>query len=476
MEDILNLAISSGLNFPIRRNYDFSNVIHSRVIPNNTFGVFVSVERSKNHTLKSWPGNIHGCIGYWDPNYNIMNNDLIIDKIISCANDSVWKDNRRSYFKKSIYVDLKCLFKIYFMLLPIKKINNESGEILNTKEIFNNNRYGLIVEGISDNQNRATYLPNVFPNESWEFIKKSIIQKAGISNSEIRFYAYDCKIYSMTVSDYFIRPIQYFINKHYTNFVPYKMVNDYIIIDKSEYVRNLAFIYDVLQMNQYGYSINNTVYNSITSNINYYKHKFNLDKKSMRQASAFLLLDIYLTNTNDQYFEIIKSYLYDQIINPDFNNPIDINFELGEILMALSIVDKKNNILAKKLNKIPNIDQNAPVDIFRYNWFSKLVINIDYPDYKLILTNKIIKFIDNHPQYDETNFYAVEFESLSTLYTLINDPKLQSLVEKYISELLIKLENRRNIFGMFHFKNGDVRFDITGHILNGYYALLSILT
>ena len=359
------------------------------------------------------------------------------------------------------------------MILPIKQIDNNSGIIIDTKAIFNNDHQGLIVEETDNNKNRATYLPGVFPNKSWEFIKNSLIQKAGITNSKIKFYAYDCKIYSMCIADYLIKPIQYFVNKHYTNFVPYSMINGHVIVDKSDYVRNLASIYDILKMEQYGYKITNKVYGAIINNIEYYKQKYRLDKNNMRQASAFLLLDIYLTKSDDQYFEIIKSDLYNQIINPDSN--IDVNFELGQILMALTTVNPKNNLLEEKLNQIANIDidQNTSIDIFRYNWFSKLVNNNDY---KLILVDKIINFIDNHPEYNETNFYAVEFEALSTLYILMhNDSKIQSIVEKYISKLLIKLENRRNIFGLFDFKNGDSRFDITGHVLSGYYCLLSIL-
>ena len=42
---------------------------------------------------------------------------------------------------------------------------------------FNNIEYGIIVEDSSGN--RATYLPNVFPNKSWNYIKDSLMSKAG---------------------------------------------------------------------------------------------------------------------------------------------------------------------------------------------------------------------------------------------------------------------------------------------------------
>ena len=42
-------------------------------------------------------------------------------------------------------------------------------------EKFNNNKYGLIY---SSGKSRATYLPYVFPNSTWDNIKKKLIRKS----------------------------------------------------------------------------------------------------------------------------------------------------------------------------------------------------------------------------------------------------------------------------------------------------------
>jgi len=467
MNNILEVAIESGLKFPVQ------NITNYNVIPDSTFGIFVGIERSTAHTLPSWPINIHGCIGYWDPKYRVMNKKSIIEKIIDVARDATWQDDRRKYFPHSIYIDLHAKYKIYFMLEPIHKINYQTGMIDDLNEIFDNNKYGLIVE--SDNH-RATYLPEVFINQSWNYIKKSLINKAGIvSTNNITFYAYDCESVSMTLADYFITPIQNFINEYYKNFIPYSVTNNKIIIDKTENVRNLATIYDILQMEKYGYELSDNVKDAIMNNLLYYKTKYLQDPSRMRQSSAFLMLDLYVTNPNDELIDVIKSNLYQEL--KTINN-IEPNFELGEILMCLTIVEsKKNKILEKILAEIPIHDEqhkSTEIDIFRWNWRSKLVGVIKDDNYKYFLVDKIFEYIGQYPNFTETNYYAVEFESLATLYGYIDDIDYQKRIEKFIASVLINLQNRKNKYGLYEFTNGDIRLDITGHILNGFYNLISL--
>jgi len=80
-------------------------------------------------------------------------------------------------------------------------IDNTTGKIISMDKQFDNKYYGLIVDS---SQSRATYLPHVFTNISWEGIKNSLLQKADIVNQHrIKFYAYDTKIISMTLLDYY---------------------------------------------------------------------------------------------------------------------------------------------------------------------------------------------------------------------------------------------------------------------------------
>ncbi|XWV25690.1 AMMECR1 domain protein [Tupanvirus soda lake] len=497
MEDILKIAIASGLKFK-----SGNNIVSTEYIPNNTFGVFVGVERSAKHKLNTWPHDIHGCIGYWDPNYNTMIKSNIVKKIREVAYSATWEDERRNYFKNSIYVDLLAKYKIYYMLEPIMEIDSSTGIIIANSELFNNKIYGLIVES-SNSLNRATYLPDVFPDKPWTYIKESLIQKANIYDNNIKFYAYNCQIISMSIADYFFVPIQDFFNKNYNIFIPYSISsNDDIYIDEHENVRNLASIYDILQMQKYGYGISNKTFTAIKNNIEYYKHKYESNPQSMRQASAFLILCLYILNKNDKFVHTIKNYLlgelqfqnkYDEhavsfksssgnlenIPNSTTVNfvPLDKNFELGEILMALNIVESNNPIVVRETNKIPLIDKDeqSDIDIFRYNWFSKSVSKINNKYYKYNLIKKVINYIDTYQNYNETNYYAVEFETLATLYSKITNSKTKLLIEKYIEKILIQIENRKNKYGLYQFKNGETRIDITGHIMNGLFSLLLLL-
>ena len=476
MEHLLRLAVASGLKFPIDDRIDFS------VIPNNVFGIFVGVNRSDQHRLRHWPEQVHGCLGYWDPMYQTMDKQLIVDKIKKLAYESTWEDNRRLHFDHSIYVDLGASYLIYFMLQPVMHVN-EHGMILEKSELFDNKTYGLIV---TDGQhNKATYLPNVFPDKDWNFIRQSILDKASIVSGQVSFYAYECRIEQLTITDYFLKPIQKFINNNYHDFVPYAINQNKLIIDKTEAIRNLAMIYDLLQMDQLNYSLSNQVKMAIKNNVSYYQKLFHQHENYNRQASSFLLMNLYMIDPSNPDIPVIKNYLLGQLnlqdklnqgLHSEHFTPIENNFELAQILLALIMVDPNNVTIIEEINTVPHIDHhldgNAELDIFRYNWFSKLTPFIRNKIYKYSLINKIIKYIDTNPNHNETNYHVVEFEALSELHANITDIKTQYRIEKYLADLMIKLEKRRNKYGFYQFLNGQTRFDITGHVMSGWYALL----
>lgn len=162
-------------------------------IPKNSFGVFATIRRSIK--LPNYPEDIHGCIGYWSPDYKVLSQKEIISHLMDVSHSAMYNDNRRKYFPP-IETDPDTIIEIDFMLEPLIPINESNGHLPNG-ELFKNSKYGLIVEGKNKLQ-RATYLPNVFPDKTkWLKLKESLISKAGVSNtsnssnnSNNNFFAY----------------------------------------------------------------------------------------------------------------------------------------------------------------------------------------------------------------------------------------------------------------------------------------------
>ena len=72
INQLLDNTICSGLDIPI--NEQTTKFLEA--IPDNVFGVFVTIKRSQYQKLSRWPEDIHGCIGYWDHNYKILSKHL----------------------------------------------------------------------------------------------------------------------------------------------------------------------------------------------------------------------------------------------------------------------------------------------------------------------------------------------------------------------------------------------------------------
>ena len=207
----------------------------------------------------------------------------------------------------------------------------------------------------------------------------------------------------------------------------------------------------------------------------------NKDAIKMRQSSAFLLLLLNkllkenINNADKQLIETmminIKQNLYNQI------DELESKFELGEVLMALSIIDKTNNKLDNQINKIINIigNQKEVDDIFQYNWLCKFILEYDNykKSYKLfeLLMKKISIIMLYIDEKYETNYIAVLFECLSSLIFVGINNLLEIEYNKYINKIeqliLIIIQRKNKQYHLFEFINGNIRIDITGHILNG---------
>jgi len=157
----------------------------------NIFGVFTSIKRINESTLLN---DIHGCIGYWSQNFNSLDHNILYKELIDVSYKSVWMDTRKDNFKTQIQKDSSTMLEIDFMLNPIYSINIETGIIETLKKKFTNKKYGIIIQS-NDTLQRATYLPEVFPNIKWNDLIVSIKQKANIVSNNFKLFAY--KIYQI---------------------------------------------------------------------------------------------------------------------------------------------------------------------------------------------------------------------------------------------------------------------------------------
>ncbi|ARF10448.1 AMMECR1 domain protein [Hokovirus HKV1] len=441
----LSFIIENALKFKIQ-NDDFKTY-------NNIFGIFVSIERLNN---------VHGCIGYWTNDYSNMTHKSIIETIPRISYSATFEDMRRLRFKKSIYLDLLTNFKIYYMKLPILSIS-DSG-LINDNEKFDNNKYGVIV---SNNYNKATYLPKVFKNYSWAQIKKSIIQKASITNNEQnKFYAYNAIINKMSLLEYYTLPLINFFNDY--------MLNNKL---KEGIIRNIGTLYDLLLLHKFNkYSdkikLSDQVYNIIKKQI--YDYDF---IKLDAQAQSFLFKCYYELNIEniDNYYKI----LLNNFLIKFKNNKYKLFFEDYEIIDSLSLINNNISLHKKLINKIIN---NLPSDIFSLNWISQYInkiqkiIKIDN-NYIDTLENKILS---NIPDYDsETNYLVVSLECLTALYNINNMNNVDNMnninnkkIIHHLEEFFKFTSQRKNNNGIYLFKNNTYRLDITGHFISSINNLI----
>jgi len=269
------------------------------------------------------------------------------------------------------------------------------------------------------------------------------------------------------------------LNKNYNEFIPYSYIEKKVITDENQNVRNVATLYDILQLNKFN-KINEKLYNKIEKNIEFYLSKFYNNKKLMRQASAFLLLALYNLDSKKYKKDIlnISNYLYKSLYI------LERQFELGEVLMALALtinIDKLKlndniSILLKEQEKmhteIKNLENN-PNNIFQYNWHIKFLHSMHIKnigknkikDHAILLKNKILDILPQiKNEFNETNYLAVSFEALTSASIILKNFNLNNEILEIFNLLKKRYSN-----GLFYFKNKQARLDITGHVLNGLF-------
>lgn len=463
-------------------------------IPDNVFGVFVTIKRS--HKLTDWPEDIHGCIGYWDKSYHIMPKQSILEHLKTVSVSATYSDDRRNYFKEDILLDLMTDYEITFMHLPIMEIDNTTGMIKTLNKPFNNTDYGIItkLQGMT-----STYLPNVFPNESWNKISNSLLGKAGIllNNSNVKFYAYQTTILKKSIYEHLTNPVIKFMEKYYTNNIPYSYSNGKVFYDNDSYVRNIATMKDLLFLRT---NINNhTFYEIIKANIFDYADIFirkihdNTITHELRQSIPFLMICLSIFGKEHDINEL-KKYIITQLDDIKRNSR---EFEYGELLVGLTYIaakqkdeEIKNIIISEQKeiyeelanNKFDNND-----DIFQLNWYAQaltmmgLYFNFntkynkteyDFNNHRNILYKYILRLSKNYNQNTESNYIAVAFEALTGLLQFDSTIYFNELQHE-ITRLLKILHMRINHNGLVEFIDGSCRVDITGHMLSGIHHLVT---
>tara|TARA_Y100000034_G_C6884983_1_gene406189 strand:+ start:617 stop:2071 length:1455 start_codon:yes stop_codon:yes gene_type:complete len=477
MNELLNYTICSGLKLPINEK-EIPKILD--IIPESCFGVFVTARRTHEY-YRQYKRKIktHGCQGYWDKEYKELPKETIRSKLqeISSATTSN-KDKRKRRFKKLIQQDAGANYEVNFMMKPVFNINEQTAQMDNGDR-FNNVDYGLIF--VSQNGKRATYLPRTWVKKTWTEIKTMLRKKAGDTEQATgKFYAYKTisykdgvlRLFQPDYLNFLVEEYSDYINNNYNDFIPYQTnLNNSSTINKDKNIRNLMSIDSILNFQSY---LHSNVLSSIDDNLEYYKQKFYENKKSMRQASSFLVLA--LNKVGDDVEEICD-YLYGELPK------LEHRFERGEVLLSLCETCGGLDILSREERRMyDDIIEKTEVttdDIFQYNWHAQY-LNSLYKKHNIILQDHIdllfhrMSNIINSFINPETNYLAVSLEGLAALYPLIQNPEDKNRLTNDMFHMFYRIQKRYKN-GLYFFKNGIARMDITAHVMNAYNILLGEL-
>jgi hypothetical protein len=182
----------------------------------------------------------------------------------------------------------------------------------------------------------------------------------------------------------------------------------------------------------------------------------------MEQANAFLIMALAkIEGKVSQTLIDICDDLYNKL------DGMDPQFQLGETLIGLHHVCPKIKELAywqkwmeKRLEGLSNIMDN----IFEYNWQAKYLFEIrkDIPakGHAEELQRRLIGMKITTDM--ETNYLAVYFEAMMSLWGILGGEEIFRII---LPVWILLLQRWKS--GLFYFKNGTARIDITGHVISG---------
>ena len=108
------LSESLGMQIPWRTEH---KRLAKEQVPLGCFGVFVTARRA--NPLPKAPEDIHGCIGYWNPEYTEERRDVLLEKACEVGYKAFWEDSRREAFPRDILKEPDSLCEIDFLMLPV---------------------------------------------------------------------------------------------------------------------------------------------------------------------------------------------------------------------------------------------------------------------------------------------------------------------------------------------------------------------
>ena len=388
MNDLKLLAAYSLFGINTISNANLSMSSERALASHSFFGVFVSLFRNENvvsmtHSyIRNDERQIHGCLGHWNPKYQSMSPLDLIEKMQQLVQDVRKKDERRLQFSTDVDEDASAVVEISFMKLPLREIDDGAADV---KTRFSNKTQGLLVD--TGTGKRATYLPGVFPDASWNYITQSLRQKAGIIRSAAaRFYAYDTTIVSFQVYDVLFSlfslmclrtDVAFFYLKHYANFVPYEYnaATRAVKVNKQEAVRNVACIGDVIRFaKDYKAAFENK---PILANLEHYYQTWLKNPVAYRQTSIFLIRAYNCAEVHRSRVNLMSGQLYAALDG----GALEPRFELGEAVSVLAQVPvpraKSLKRAMKAMNKRAEAMQQESTaqidDVFELNWQSQCV-------------------------------------------------------------------------------------------------------
>lgn len=418
--------------------------------PVNTFGIFVTIERSKKHRLRTFPYDVHGCIGYWDPQYRRMSKKDLVHKCQTVAHDAAWTDARGKSFPKRLQTDADATYKVNLMQLPLIRINTETGRLDDGTQ-FDNARHGIIVQ---QDSHRATYLPQVFSSDtSWQELSSSLVSKSGsVGSARAHFFAYTCVTVAVSAWDtvrisalpYILAGMTTFINGNFKDQPPYSVTwGGVVTFNPNDDVRNWGTAYDVQALPNVKPSVKAAVRR--------------MKPPTSRQALAFYALA-----------------MSDVSACPRLTiDNLEPRFEMGEVGIALAKVCKASgpvrhimdSMAVRATHLLGDMD-----DIFEMNWQGQFITaasKLVQPSTAHVraLVQAWEAYYRNHFLRDrlETNYLAVAFEFVCNMRGHI--------LEDCMLDVFVGLQTRYHN-SLYYFLNRTARVDISMHVLQGARLLV----
>lgn len=478
------------------------------------FGVFVTLRRHENvfNVDRLDETQIHGCLGHWTPNYKSMTPEELVVQVRQLARDVRFKDERRLQFDTDVDEDASAVIEISFMNLPLGEVNAPA---------FSNKTMGLVVD--SGAGKRATYLPGVFPNASWNHISHSLREKAGLGRTAAaRFYAYETTVvtfqaynalFSAQSASQLRSDVAFFYLKHYNHFVPYQYdaAAHAAIVDEHQAVRNVACIGDVVVLaRDYKTAFEGK---PILPNLEHYYQKWLKNPDAHRQTAIFLVRAFNAMGVHASRVQLMASNLYAAIAS----NQLEPQFELGEAVSVLArvsvprmkVLNAALDVMRKRAERMLYTEPTPLDNVFEMNWQSQSVRSVFQSHLQTLNTNSRPSMSAHDATREtcvdhvtmlfrafmktaqrtimrvaalETNYLAVIYEFLVNLEAAMGLFERDWRVEhpqhdmlgafhdeirnqrlRYFSALM----KRRGDYGLYYFK-GDrrARLDITGHVMN----------